>query len=111
MSPNRIAIFSAVSLLTAFLVRAQPSERRARLYDRLDSGIALLVAEADFSTNWQAHRYDPGYLVGEFKQEVHFHYLTGLGASESNAVLLLDGAARAADLYMLQVSVEKKSGL
>jgi Xaa-Pro aminopeptidase len=112
MSSNRIAILSAaLSLLAAVQVGAQPSQRRERLYDRLDSGIALLVAEADFSSNWQAHRYDPGYLVGEFKQEVHFHYLTGLGASESNAVLLVDGAARASDLYMLQVAEERKREL
>jgi Xaa-Pro aminopeptidase len=102
---------AVLTFFAAFRVGAQPSERRQRLHDRLDSGIALLLAEADFSTNWQAHRYDPGYFVGEFKQEVHFHYLTGLGASESNAVLLVDGATRASDLYMLQVSEEKKREL
>jgi Xaa-Pro aminopeptidase len=113
MRLNRTAMLAvaAISLLAAFQVGAQPSERRQRLYDRLDSGFALLLAEADFSTNWQAHRYDPGYFVGEFKQEVHFHYLTGLGASESNAVLVVDGAARASDLYMLKVSEEKKREL
>ena len=112
MTSNRIAILSAaLPLLAAVQVEAQPSQRRERLYDRLDSGIALLLAEADFSTNWQAHRYDPGYLVGEFKQEVHFHYLTTLGAFESNAVLLVDGATRASELYMLQVSEDKKREL
>lgn len=111
MRLNRTAMVAVLSFFAALRVGAQPSERRQRLYDRLDGGIALLLAEADFSTNWQAHRYDPGYFVGEFKQEVHFHYLTGLGASESNAVLLVDGATRASDLYMLQVSEEKKREL
>jgi Xaa-Pro aminopeptidase len=101
--------FVAAALLIAREAGAQPSERRQKLYDRLDGGIALLLAEADFSTTWQAHRYDPGYFVGEFKQEVHFHYLTGLG--ESNAVLLVDGSARASDLYMLRGSEEKKHEL
>lgn len=90
---------------------AQPSLRREKLYDRLGGGIALLLAEADFSTNWQAHRYDPSYTNNEFKQEVHFYYLTGLGASESNAVLLVDGARHSSDLYMLQVSDGKKKEL
>ena len=111
LNRNAMVGVAALSLLAAFRIEAQPSERRQRLFDRLDGGIALLVAEADFSTNWQAHRYDPGYFVGEFKQEVHFHYLTSLGSSESNAVLLVDGATRASDLYMLPVSEEKKREL
>ncbi len=110
--PDRRAFFIvAAALLSSGSVEAQPSARRDRLYEKIGNGIALLLAEADFSTNWQAHRYDPSYTSNEFKQEVHFYYLTGLGASESNAVLLVDGARRTSDLYMLQVSEGKKKEL
>jgi Xaa-Pro aminopeptidase len=108
--PIGLALLVAVAL-SGLRVEAQPPARREKLYPKLGGGIALLLAEADFSTNWQAHRYDPAYTVNEFKQEVHFQYLTGLGASESNAVLLVDGAGRASDLYMLQASDEKKREL
>jgi Xaa-Pro aminopeptidase len=104
-------VAGSVLLFEGLRAEAQPSARREKLYDRLGGGIALLLAEADFSTNWQAHRYDPSYTDNEFKQEVHFLYLTGLGGSESNAVLLVDGARRTSDLYMLQVSEEKRKAL
>jgi len=97
-------------LLAAGLA-AQPAARREKLYESLGSGVALLIAEPDYSTSWQAHRYDPGYFVGEFKQEVHFYYLTGLGESTSNAVLMMDGQKRETTLYVLDTSDEKKRAL
>lgn len=58
MRLNRTAMVAvaALSLLAAFRVGAQPPERRQRLYDRLDSGIALLLAEADFSATSRPRR-------------------------------------------------------
>ena len=55
------SLVALIVLAFAALADAQPARRRAALYDKLDEGIALLLAEPDFSTTWQAHRYDPGY--------------------------------------------------
>ena len=94
-----------LGVVFAALSDSQPSRRRAALYDKLDGGVALLLAESDFSTTWQAHRYDPSYKPQEFKQEVHFHYLTGLGVK--SAVLLVDGKKRKTTLYLRDEVKEK----
>ena len=96
-----------IVLTFATLADAQPTRRRAALYDKLDGGIALLLAEPDFSTTWQAHRYVPSYTPQEFKQEVHFHYLTGLGVK--SAVLLVDGRERKTTVYLRDEAKEKDS--
>jgi len=74
--------------------------RREALYDKLDGGVALLVAAPELFTAWRAHRYDPNYFPQEFKQEVAFYYLTGI--EESGAALLIDGKARRSTLYFRQ---------
>lgn len=106
-----IGLIGLTDMIAASVASAQPSVRREKLYDKLDEGIALLLAEPDFSTSWQAHRYDPGYAMDAFKQEVHFYYLTGLGENESNMVALLDGANKQTTLYALDVSDDKKGEL
>ena len=101
------SIVVLIVLTFAALVDAQPTRRRAALFDKLEGGVALLLAEPDFSTTWQAHRYEPSYFPQEFKQEVHFYYLTGLGVK--SAVLLLDGKARKTTLYLRDEAKEKDS--
>ena len=105
---NRISSLVIVFVLTsASLAAAQPTRRRAALYDKLNGGVALLLAQPDFSTTWQAHRYDPSYTPQEFKQEVHFYYLTGLAVK--SAVLLVDGKERETTLYLRDEAKEKDS--
>lgn len=71
--------------------------RRERLYDRLQGGVALLVAAPEFFTAFRSHRYDPTYFPQEYKQELFFYYLSGL--EEPGAALLIDGKNRRTTLY------------
>ena len=108
MLSQKVCFIVVLVVLTfAALADAQPTRRRAALYDKLDGGVALLLAEPDFSTSWQAHRYDPTYFPQEFKQEVHFYYLTGLGVK--SAVLLVDGKTRKTTLYLRDEAKKKSS--
>ena len=109
MPTTKHVAFIVVLVILTFtaLADAQPTRRRAALYDKLDGGVALLLAEPDYSTSWQAHRYDPTYTPQEFKQEVHFHYLTGLEVK--SAILLLDGKERKTTLYLRDEAKEKGS--
>lgn len=97
-----VVLASVVAIPAA---EAQTSKRRQALYERLDGGVALLLAAPGFLINWPAHRYDPTYLPREFKQEVHFYYLSGI--EEPDAVLLLDGAQKKTTLYLHGFSEEK----
>jgi Xaa-Pro aminopeptidase len=84
-----IALASAMAqppLFTDSLPKEEFAERRARLMDRIGDGVAVLQGATE----------DAAYI--KFRQNNQFFYLTGV--ESPRAILLVDGRAKAATLYL-----------
>lgn len=84
-------------------------ERRRRLVELTDDGVAVLLGAKSVLDVWEERRFDPAFRVETFRQESNFFYLTGLELPGAAAVL--DLATGALEVFLPGVDAQARAEL